>query len=141
MRIEIRVGRGDGSAAPDLHRWLRRDPRIRRYAEVSLASSRPDVRTMGTFDMVNVVVGQGIAALNLALSYAAWRGTRRSSPPVTFTVNGESVTVEGRCDEATIRRLRGLLGAGQEGGSRPDGPPLPDHDDDRCGPDHDAEFA
>ncbi|MEU4655300.1 hypothetical protein AB0G32_15405 [Streptomyces sp. NPDC023723] len=113
MRIEIWMGQGGGPAAADFHRWLCRDPRVRRHAEVSLGSSRPDDTVMGTFDVVNLLVGQGIAALDLALSYAAWRGTRPAAPPtpaVTFTANGASVTVEGECDEATVRRIAELLG-------------------------------
>ncbi|MGP2437981.1 effector-associated constant component EACC1 [Streptomyces sp. JW3] len=112
MRIDIRLGQGGGPAAADLHRWLCQDPRVRRHAELRLGSSRPDTATMGTFDVVELVVGQGVAALNLALSYAAWRGTRPAAPPtpaVTFTVHDVSIRVEGECDEATVRRIAELL--------------------------------
>ncbi|MCX4904480.1 hypothetical protein [Streptomyces sp. NBC_00878] len=118
MLVEMRVGDGGGLAAAELYRWLRQDPRIRRHAEVSLGSSRPDLPTMGAFDVVNLVIGQGIAALNLALSYAAWRATRRSAPSVTITVHGRSITVEGRCDDATIRRIVELLSAPADEPSR-----------------------
>ncbi|MFE6285666.1 hypothetical protein [Streptomyces sp. NPDC057877] len=124
MRIEIQVGRGGGPATADLYRWLRRDPRVRRHAEVSLGRSRAGgadrgaSTTMAAYDVVELVVGQGIAALNLALSYAAWRAARPSAPSgsrdpsapsVTFTANGRSITVRGRCDEATTRLITELL--------------------------------
>ncbi|MFD0315773.1 effector-associated constant component EACC1 [Streptomyces flavalbus] len=115
QRIEIRVG-GGGPATADLYRWLRRDPRVRRHAQVTLGRSRPDAAVMGAYDVVELVVGQGIAALNLALSYAAWRATRPAAPSVTLTANGRSITVRGRCDEATTRLIAELL---QDGGGDP----------------------
>ncbi|GAA4811605.1 effector-associated constant component EACC1 [Streptomyces ziwulingensis] len=120
MLVEMRMGDGSGLAAADLHRWLRQDPRMRQHAEVSLRSSRPDLPTMGSWDVVDVVLGQGIAALNLALSYAAWRATRPAAPAVTLTVDGRSVTVSGRCDDAAVRRIVELLGTGPDGTARPE---------------------
>ncbi|MEU7325115.1 hypothetical protein ABZ682_31865 [Streptomyces griseoviridis] len=113
MRVEMRVDDGGGLAAAELYRWLRQDPVIRRRAEVSAGSSRPDLTTMGTFDIVTVVLEQGIAALNLALSYAAWRATRPSAPAVTVTAGGRSITLEGRCDDAVIQRMVELLDPAQ----------------------------
>jgi hypothetical protein len=109
MRIEIRVGEGDESAALDLYRWLRRDRDIRRHADLSLGSARPGDGAMGAADLIDLVLGHGIAALNLALSYAAWRATRSAAPSVTFTVDGRSVTVQGRCDEETVRMIADVL--------------------------------
>ncbi|MEV0643138.1 hypothetical protein AB0I77_51260 [Streptomyces sp. NPDC050619] len=122
MRVEIRVGADDGLAALDLYRWLRKDPELRRHAAVNPGRPRPGDGTMGATDVIELVVGQSIAALNLALAYAAWRAARPTAPCVTITVDGRSVTLQGACDDETIRRITDLL-------SRPaDGPRRPEND-------------
>ncbi|CCK32639.1 hypothetical protein BN159_8261 [Streptomyces davaonensis JCM 4913] len=108
MRIEIRVATDDGPTTLDLYRWLRRDPDVRGHADLCLGAPADDA-TMGAADVIDVVLGHGIAALNLALSYVAWRAARPSAPAVTLTVDGVSVTVQGPCDEETVRLLTGLL--------------------------------
>lgn len=93
----------------DLYRWLRSDPDVRRRARVRLGPPAADDATMGAADVIDVLLGHGIVALDLALSYAAWRAARPSAPAVTLTVDGTSVTVRGPCDEDTVRLLTELL--------------------------------
>ncbi|MEU9314099.1 hypothetical protein [Streptomyces sp. NPDC048256] len=43
-------------------------------------------RHMGTVEVIDTFLGQGSSALNLAMSYAAWRAARPAAPPITITV-------------------------------------------------------
>ena len=82
---------------------------MQRHAALSLGPARTDdTTTMGTVEIINMVVGQTFTALNLALSYATWRAARRTAPSVTITVDGRSATVQGDSDEA-VRLIVDLL--------------------------------
>jgi hypothetical protein len=114
MYIRIGISGDDReSALIDLYRWLLRDADVRRHATVSLSSDAPSSGTMGAIDVINLVVGQGLTALNLALSYAAWRNARPSAPAVTITVDGGSVTVHDASEE-TVRRIVAALASQNE---------------------------
>ncbi|MDX3714715.1 hypothetical protein PV733_38470 [Streptomyces europaeiscabiei] len=105
MHIRIGISGNDREAALiDLYRWLLRDADVSRHATVDLSSDAPGAGTMGAIDVINLVVGQGLTVLNLALSYAAWRNARPSAPAVTITVDGGSVTVHDASEE-TVRRI------------------------------------
>ncbi|GLF93168.1 effector-associated constant component EACC1 [Streptomyces yaizuensis] len=134
MRIQISApGGGDGAVA-DLHRWLRLDDEVRRDTRIRL-THRPAPGTMGTVDIIDLVVGQSVAVLNLALSYAAWRAARRTAPPVTLTTPGATVTLTGASDDE-IRRLVHLLNTRPPAEPTPPTPPDPPRQDaeDRPGP-------
>ncbi|WP_141207847.1 effector-associated constant component EACC1 [Streptomyces griseorubiginosus] len=96
----------DGQLLVDeLHDWLVGDGELRRTAEI-LRVHLDTVGTMGALDVIEVVVGQGIAALNLALAYASWRSTRPAPPGVTVTFpDGATVTVTDDGPEALERVL------------------------------------
>ncbi|OKJ90725.1 hypothetical protein AMK31_03140 [Streptomyces sp. TSRI0107] len=116
MEVRIAVAgaeSGQGAALIDLYRWLRRDPDVHRHAAVGLAPSAPGSGTMGAVDVIELVVGQGLTALNLALAYAAWRRTRHSAPPLTIHVNGGSLTVHDASEE-TVRRIVAELSSLEE---------------------------
>lgn len=105
MYIRIGISGDDReSALIDLYRWLLRDADVSRHATVGLSADAPGGGTMGAIDVINLVVGQGLTALNLALSYAAWRNARPSTPAVTITVDGRSITVHDASEE-TVRRI------------------------------------
>ncbi|MEO3977858.1 hypothetical protein [Streptomyces sp. CAU 1734] len=108
MEIRISVAAEHGTrAVADLHRWLRRDADVRRHAEIRL-DALPPAGAMGAVEIVSLVLGQGFAALNLALAYASWRTARPAAPPVTITAGGVSVTVPDASEES-VRRIVELL--------------------------------
>jgi hypothetical protein len=114
VKVRIAVAEsGQEAALIDLYRWLRRDPDVHRHAAVGLAPSAPGSGTMGAVEVIELIVGQGLTALNLALAYAAWRRTRHSAPPVTIHVNGGSLTVQDASEE-TIRRIVAELSSLEE---------------------------
>jgi hypothetical protein len=108
IRIETMTG-DDHEAVSDLYRWLRQDADVRRHAVVELVPQQQPGGTMGAVEIINMVLGQGFTALNLALSYASWRTARPAAPPITITVTGGSITVEDASQE-TIRRIVEALG-------------------------------
>jgi hypothetical protein len=111
VQVHIAVAEAEREAVLiDLYRWLRQDPDVRRHTAVTLAPSRPGAGSMGAVEVIELVVGQGLTALNLALSYAAWRNTRPSAPSLTITVNGGTLTVRDASEE-TIRRIVAELSA------------------------------
>ncbi|MFB7214679.1 hypothetical protein [Streptomyces sp. NPDC056255] len=102
----------DGGATSDLCTWLRQDSDVRQYASINLTPSAGHPGAMGAVEIINLVVGQGLTALNLALSYASWRMTRPTAPPITFTVGDTSITVSDG-SEQSLRRIVELLERGE----------------------------
>ncbi|MET9083869.1 hypothetical protein ABZX77_18625 [Streptomyces sp. NPDC004237] len=100
----------------ELHDWLVGDPDLRRTAAIrripreSAGTTGPTGPTgvMGSLDVIEVVVGQGIAALNLAVAYASWRSTRPAPPRLTVTLPGGTLTVTDDSPEALERILAAL---------------------------------
>ncbi|MFG3322541.1 hypothetical protein ACGF3J_31240 [Streptomyces sp. NPDC048171] len=128
MRVELRPAPDDDvQTALDLYAWLRKDPDIRRHAELTLGSSDPTGEAMGATEIVGLVLGQTFAALNLALAYASWRAARRTAPPITITVGSRSLTVAGASEETLLRivELLGQPGAEDGAAPRPDTPDEP----------------
>ncbi|XUL92431.1 effector-associated constant component EACC1 [Streptomyces galilaeus] len=101
MRVVIAAPEhDDGSLLVDeLHAWLAGDADLHRTAEIRRVA-RDATGTMGALDVIEVVVGQGVAVLNLALAYASWRSTRPAPPAVTVTVPGGVLTVTDDSPEA-----------------------------------------
>lgn len=90
MQIQIGAVDDDGVVV-DLYRWLRQDPDVRHGATVELAPQHAPDGAMGTIEIINMVLGQGFTALNLALAYASWRTARPAAPPITINVSGGSI--------------------------------------------------
>ncbi|MFJ9847897.1 hypothetical protein [Streptomyces sp. NPDC101150] len=110
LRVEIGVAADDADLAIlDLYRWLRQDPDVRDHAELNLGPPRAGDGTMGAVEVIDLVLGQGFAAVNLALACAAWRAARPAAPAITLTANGTSITVRGNCDDATLQRIVAAL--------------------------------
>ncbi|MFI6288342.1 hypothetical protein ACIBCM_26950 [Streptomyces sp. NPDC051018] len=104
MLISVEVADDpDGRTTADLYRWLRSDSNLRRTADVAL-QTRGVPGAMGALEVINIVLTQGIAALNLAVAYAAWRVARPTTPAVTIEFPGGSITVRDGGEE-TVRRL------------------------------------
>ncbi|MEU9158469.1 hypothetical protein AB0D59_50100 [Streptomyces sp. NPDC048417] len=115
MRVLIATTADGGQdAVRDLYRWLREDPDVRRSATPTLVPA-PDAAgehpgtAMGAVEIIDLVLGQGFSALNLALAYAAWRGQRPAAPPIVIQLgDGRSVTVHDGSAE-TVRRIVAAL--------------------------------
>ncbi|WP_367126005.1 effector-associated constant component EACC1 [Streptomyces phytohabitans] len=137
IRIEL-SGPGDvGEDTRDLCAWLRRTLNSREHASVRLLPDPPggadptdgaaaDARTeadgaaYGPVEGIDLALGHGFAALNLAMSYASWRAARPTSPAVTLTGRHGSVTVHDGSAEDIRRIVTALEGnAPTGGGHRP----------------------
>ncbi|MFD7505619.1 hypothetical protein [Streptomyces sp. NPDC059850] len=126
LRVEISAEADDGDLAiHDLYRWLRRDSDVRAHAELNLLPSRNG----GPLAVIDLVVSQGLGALNLALSYAAWRAARPTAPAVLIAANGRSIAVRGECDAGTVRTFLEAM----ETASAPRSAPAADADGLRSG--------
>ncbi|MGI5454509.1 effector-associated constant component EACC1 [Streptomyces sp. CA-249302] len=108
MPVCIDVVVGDDEPLRDLFRWLREDLDVANYAAVTLAPSVPADGAMGAVEIINLVVGQGFTALNLALSYASWRAARPDAPTVVIRVGDASLAVADDSAE-TLRAIVTLL--------------------------------
>ncbi|MGW2960784.1 effector-associated constant component EACC1 [Streptomyces sp. NPDC001220] len=107
MHIRVATTAEDGhDTVSDLYRWLREDPDVRRHATVELMPSGRPGGAMGAVEIIDLVLSQGFSALNLAMSYAAWRTARPAAPPITITVTATDrpLTVDDASEE-TIRRI------------------------------------
>ncbi|MGI5350471.1 effector-associated constant component EACC1 [Streptomyces sp. CA-250714] len=72
---------GGERATLDFYAWLRQTSDVREHAAISLRlAQQDDVETMRAAEIIDLVLGHGFAALNLAVAYASWRATRPSAP-------------------------------------------------------------
>ncbi|MGW7572350.1 effector-associated constant component EACC1 [Streptomyces sp. NPDC054765] len=109
MRVQVSIETDDsGTTLFDLYGWFRQDGELRRHAEVRLLSPRRTGGFMGAVEVIELVVGQGIAVANLAMAYATWRQGRATAGAITITVGEVSVTVKDGSEES-IRRIVELL--------------------------------
>jgi Effector Associated Constant Component 1 len=90
MPIQIRMSGPDSERElASLYAWLGDEQSVRQYARISMAAGEQGPSDMGAaFDAIQLVVNSGFQAANLALAYAAWRGTRPSRPQVTIEIDG-----------------------------------------------------
>ncbi|WP_262057555.1 effector-associated constant component EACC1 [Streptomyces sp. STR69] len=119
MRVVIAAPEHDDGQllVDELHTWLAGDADLHRTAEIRRVA-RDAAGTMGALDVIEVVVGQGVAVLNLAMAYASWRSTRPVPPAVTVTFpGGSALTVTDDSPEALELILATLRATpdGQEG--------------------------
>ncbi|MEV4518223.1 hypothetical protein AB0K00_55875 [Dactylosporangium sp. NPDC049525] len=94
----------DAHAVQGLHGWLVRSADL--DADITQASSATG--HMGALDVIDVVLTHAVAAANLVIAYTAWRRARPDAPPITFTVNGVTVTAADASPE-TVERIRATL--------------------------------
>ncbi|NJC70359.1 hypothetical protein HC031_11645 [Planosporangium thailandense] len=77
MRVCVRVEDDSGDDSRSLLAWLREEPRVRRYGEPAVADGDGDpVHMGGGVEVLNVVLGAGLSAAQLALSIIMWRASR-----------------------------------------------------------------
>ncbi|MDQ0913521.1 hypothetical protein QFZ22_009593 [Streptomyces canus] len=114
MRVLVSIDADDGGTAlTDLYRWFRQDGELRRQAQARLRPVRQTGGFIGAVEVIELVVGQGIAVANLAIAYATWRQARALQAPVTITVDGMSITVRDGSEES-VRRIVELLTSGPD---------------------------
>jgi Effector Associated Constant Component 1 len=83
-----------------LFMWLQDEADVRQHAQISLESGIPAAGEMGgELEVIQLIVDSSFQALNLALAYAAWRGTRSARPLVTIEW-GES-----KSSSTTMKRI------------------------------------
>jgi membrane-associated two-gene conflict system component 1 (EACC1) len=110
--IEIRMsGHGAEEELRSLYAWLQDEPDVRHTAEMTLTAGAgiPGEGEMGTaIDVIQLVIGDGFQALNLALAYATWRGTRAKHPSVTIEHAGIKVMLDD-ADGDMVKKIVDLL--------------------------------
>jgi len=111
--IAIRTSPDAALQLRSLHDWLSRDARLGRGAKVrwQVADERPD--TQGSaFDTINILLNDGVALAGLAISFATWHRTRRSSnsSDITFERAGVKLTVPATAEvsEDVVRLIKEL---------------------------------
>ncbi|MFE1442689.1 hypothetical protein [Streptomyces sp. NPDC058739] len=113
LLVRLEASSEDPAPILELHHWLRLDPDARRFADPTLVAPDAPDGSMGAADVIDLVLSQGFSAVNLALAYAAWRGTRPSAPSVTITHRGVSIVVTD-ASEDTVRRIVEHLSAADD---------------------------
>ncbi|MEU1666942.1 hypothetical protein ABZ547_25730 [Streptomyces sparsogenes] len=111
VEIRFRIDEGDdeGEALRSLYRHLYRDGDLERTTKVELQEAPPEEGAMGgAWETVNILLTHATALSSLAVSVAAWRQSRRSSPPLSAESNGTTVTVRTDDPEAVRRLLEAL---------------------------------
>lgn len=111
MSIAIRMsGRAAEQELRSLCDWLRHEPDVARHARISIGSAEPRPGEMGvSLEVIQLVTDSGFQALNLALAYAAWRGTRPSRPQVTIERSGTKITLD-ETDPDTVNKIVRAMG-------------------------------
>ncbi|MER7789105.1 hypothetical protein [Streptomyces sp. NPDC097640] len=113
VEIGFRFDEGDdeGEALRSLYRHLYRDDSLERTSTVELREAPPlplEGAMGGVWDTVNIVLTHATALSSLAVSVAAWRQSRPSTPPLNAQSNGTTVTVRTDDPEAVRRLLEAL---------------------------------
>lgn len=111
VEIRFRIDQRDdeGEALRSLYRHLYRDESLERTSTVELREAPPLESAMGgVWDTVNIVLTHATALSSLAVSVAAWRQNRPSTPPLNAQSNGTTVTVQTDDPDAVRRLLEAL---------------------------------
>ncbi|MEU5024366.1 effector-associated constant component EACC1 [Streptomyces milbemycinicus] len=112
IRFRIDEGDAEGEALRSLYRRLYRDPSLERTTKVELQEAPQEEGAMGgAWETVNILLTHATALSSLAVSVAAWRQSRPSSPPLNAQSNGTTVTVRTDDPEAVRRLLEALSSA------------------------------
>jgi hypothetical protein len=113
IRVSVDGSHGNvdesSSALTSLFRWLRQDGTL--GAELRLVSREDPEAQGGAFDLINVLLNDGVGVGGLVLSYATWRQAHRSKAKVRFERDGVTVEMEDASPE-TLRRIAEALSDG-----------------------------
>jgi hypothetical protein len=92
-----------------LYSWLRDEPDVRRHAQLSVVAGRPRPGDMGAaLEVIKLVTDSGFQLLNLALAYAAWRGTRTAAPKITIERDNATITLSDVAADDVAKIIRSL---------------------------------
>jgi hypothetical protein len=121
MRVRIGVqSRADAAdeVLASLFRWLQHDDQLVGRVELKLVPRlEPDAQG-GVFDLINVVVNDGVGLGGLILSYATWRQAHRSRTTVSFERDGVTIQVADASAE-TIQLITEALSDQASGSAEP----------------------
>jgi hypothetical protein len=111
MLLQIRLPEPDVDAVLDLRRWLTDEPQIRRYGRLEAPQPRSPGEMGFGLEVVSVALSSGLSALQLLISIAQWRDSRRASPAVIIsrtTPDGVTVRIEASDPEILAEAAREL---------------------------------
>lgn len=97
MDVTVRVESPEAdSELQELYDWLRTERELRGRARMNLTASVPGRDEMGgTLDVIQIVVGHGIALSSLAVSISQWRESKRAAKPnVVIERNGTQISFQ-----------------------------------------------
>ncbi len=119
VRIGVESGTDDaGETLASLYRWLERDDRLVGQVKMALVPKlEPDAQG-GIFDVINILINDGVGLGGLALSYSTWRQAHRSRATVSFERDGVTIQVADASAE-TVRRIAEALSDRTVGDSEP----------------------
>jgi len=106
--IEMLGDADDQAALNSLYRWLSQDPRVRKDGPVTLTQKASD-GYMGSLALISAIIPDTLALLNLAITFLAWRDSRKACPPVRITIGGRSaILIDGDSPETAKQKLQVL---------------------------------
>ncbi|GAA3288975.1 hypothetical protein Dvina_36510 [Dactylosporangium vinaceum] len=105
MLVEISMA-DDASAdsLPSLEAWLRRDRDLRRDVVFKAPPEKP-LGTMGTADVISMVLTHAEAIGGIVLAFAAWRTSRRQPPGGIQVKVGNQIVIVSRCTPEEIAQV------------------------------------
>ncbi len=99
-------GAGDDEMLVEVYRWLARDPELAHRARLTLVPAPPESGRMGgAFEVINVVLTDGIGLGGLVTAILSYRHSLRQSRPkgvVRLERDGLVVTIEPGADVTEI---------------------------------------
>jgi hypothetical protein len=107
VRVYLRVD-GDGpDSVRSLRSWLQADRTVREHGDLRWADAGSAEHQGVLIDVLELAIGSGLSAVQLALAVAQWRDSRHPKPIVTITreaADGTSIRIE-TSDPAVLERM------------------------------------
>jgi Effector Associated Constant Component 1 len=95
-------------ALTSLYRWLREDPTVDGDTRVRLMAAELEPGQMGAADVLCAALSQLTAIGSLAVSFATWRDSRATAPPVRIRLGAETIELSDASAEELAAALRAL---------------------------------
>lgn len=115
MRLRLSIsdvhGEADVEALRSLRGWLADEPLVRQHGKVSWSNAAPPGELGAAVDVLTLVLGTGLSALQLLLAVAQWRASRPVPPTVTITrtePDGATVRIEATDPQALAAAAEAL---------------------------------
>jgi hypothetical protein len=106
VRVYLRVDGESPDSVRSLRSWLQADRTVREHGDLRWADAGAPDHQGVLIDVLELAVGGGLSALQLALAVAQWRDSRHPKPVVTITrelADGTSIRIE-TSDPAVLER-------------------------------------